>query len=162
MPFVHALNVGLFFFLIGLWLSFPEASHTLPMVGVGGAMAALLYALTLLDPSASWYNLPQKEAILALPADEQRAIFQKVHGLFYMLTTTFLTMIVWASVALLGVVPKIGPEQAAIAGLILVMGIEGILVAIWLAWFSNDVKKRIRAHEAQVARSERTETSEPG
>ncbi len=162
MPFVHALNLGLLFFLTGLWLSFPEVSHTLPMVGVGGAMAALLYALTLLDPSASWYNLPQKEAILALPADEQRAIFQKVHGLFYMLATTVLTMITWASVAILDVVPGLTPDQAVVVGVVFFIGVEGATVGIWLAWFSNDVKKRTRAHEARVTRDERTGTSEPG
>ncbi|NBC00409.1 MAG: hypothetical protein GVY15_06080 [Bacteroidetes bacterium] len=157
MWFVHALNGSLVFFLTGLWFLFPEASHTLPLVGVGVAVGAMLYAMTLLDPSAPWYSLPQKEAILALPEQEQHAIFQQVHGLFYILATTFLTMAAWASVALLGVVPRIGPEQAALVGLVLVMGIEGILVAIWLARFSNKVKQRIRSNEARLSRNERTE-----
>lgn len=153
---VHALNGGLLFFLIGLWLSFPEASHTLVIAGV--AVAALLYATTLLDPSAPWYSLPQKEAILALPEDGQRVIFQQVYGLLYILSTTVLTMMAWTSVALLGVIPGLTPDQAVVVGVVLFMGVEGAIVAIWLARFSNDVKQRIRSADARLSCTERTKT----
>lgn len=128
MLFIHPLNGGLLFLLIGLWLTFPEASHTLPIAGVSVATATLLYGATLLDPSASWYNLPHKKAILALPEEDQRAIFQQVHGLFCILAAAFLAMMTWVSVALLGVVPGLGPEQAIVVGLVFLTGIEGILV----------------------------------
>jgi len=142
---VHAVNIGLVVLLVGAVVLLPEQwPDTLVGALIGLPCAGLMYVLTWIDKKSQLFNMWKKPLILALPAAEQEALFQRADMLLF----GFATLILLMGVAILS------PD--ALAG-----WATGILTALMVVgafahhrWFASYLNERLVAYEDYYGVSE--------
>jgi len=147
---VHAVNIGLAVLLVGAVVLLPEQwPDTLIGALIGLPCAGLMYALTWVDNTGQFTNMYKKPLVLALPAAEQEAVFQRVDLMLFSLSTLLLLM--GASMAVL---PTDALQVQAVMGLSVLM-VGGVVV--FEHRLTSYVDERIAAYEAHYGVSEATE-----
>ncbi|GEM_PF-3124371 len=151
MWFVHALNAALLGLLIWLAVQFPESEMAFWLAIAGPITALGFYASTRWKGLGSTVNMPLMDEVYRLPKEEQQVVFERVKPLMYLLTMTLLLMASWISFAAQGTLGALSPEGAVLAGVVLIMGIDPLVLWGWYAWFNHKTSQQIRAYNARQA-----------
>ena len=146
--FVHAVNIALVVLLVGAVLLLPEQwPDTLIGALIGLPCAGIMYACTWLD--SSYLNMYKKPLILALPATEQEAIFQRVDMLLF--GFAMLILLMGTAVAVLSTEAL---KVQAVLGLTVLMVVGAFAHH---RWFGSYLNERLAAYEDHYGISEAAE-----
>lgn len=152
---IHGINIALIAVLVGaVFLITDQWPITLIFALMGLSGAALLYLVAQIDNLSSWVGMPLKHHILALPAEEQEAIFQRYD--IYPPSTAALTllMLAWYSVGSLITDAAAAWDWVIFAFLMLLLLLG---TAVWYRWVFSYAHDRIRAYEKVYCEGEAVE-----